>query len=66
MRNDIKNPEHWRDRAEDARAVARTLIDADFVRELLAIAVAYDRLAERAEVNRLRVSRARRAGGTLG
>jgi hypothetical protein len=46
----IKNPKHWRDRAEETRAKAdRAWSNDDLKEKLLRIAVEYDQLAERAE-----------------
>jgi hypothetical protein len=43
------NPKHWRDRAEEARAVADQLTDLEAKRMMLVIAADYAKLAERAE-----------------
>ena len=45
----LNNPQHWRDRAEEARAVADQLDDPDARRTMLGIADEYERLALNAE-----------------
>ena len=40
--------QHWRERAEEARAIADQMTDADARRTMLDIANSYDNLAERA------------------
>jgi uncharacterized protein YjbJ (UPF0337 family) len=42
------DPEHWRKRAEDARALARLMADAVGKEAMMEIAINYDRLAARA------------------
>jgi hypothetical protein len=42
-------PEHWRDRAEEARIQAKHMLDEDAKRGLLAIAESYERIAKTAE-----------------
>ena len=49
----INDPEHWRSRAEEARAIAGDLKDPETRRIMLEIAKGYDRLAEHAELNML-------------
>jgi len=44
----LKDPAHWRERAEEARRVAQTLADPTPRQTMLEIAESYDRLAERA------------------
>ena len=44
----LKDPAHWRERAEDARRVAETLADPKARQTMLDIAESYERLAERA------------------
>jgi hypothetical protein len=51
----INNPQHWRDRAEEARVNAEQMRDPESRRMMLEIADGYMRLAERAE-QRLRES----------
>jgi hypothetical protein len=46
----LDDPEHWRSRAEEVRAVAEQLSDAEAKRTMLRIATDYDRLAEHAEL----------------
>ena len=43
------NPDRWRERAEEARAMADQMTDADTRRIMLSIAQGYDEMAERAE-----------------
>ena len=45
----INDPKHWRDRAEEARAMAEELTDPDAKRKMLRSAADYDELARRAE-----------------
>jgi hypothetical protein len=54
----INSPEHWRERAEEVRALAETVDDAAVKSKLLEVAAEYDRLAERAAK---RMSRGRAA-----
>ncbi len=49
MRALLNNPEHWRSRAEEARAIATELHDPEAKRMMLEIANGYDSLALRAE-----------------
>jgi hypothetical protein len=44
----INDPEHWRSRTKEARAIADQMTDADSRSAMLRIADDYDRLAERA------------------
>jgi hypothetical protein len=44
----INDPEHWRSRAEEARAIASDLKDPEPKRIMEDIAVGYDRLAQHA------------------
>ena len=48
MKNLFRNPQHWHDRAEDARKVAAQIIDPVSSRTMLEIAEAYESLARRA------------------
>jgi hypothetical protein len=45
----IDNPKHWRNRAEETRALARKVDDPRTKRSLLESADGYERLAQRAE-----------------
>jgi hypothetical protein len=45
----INDPKHWRDRAEEARAVADEFTDPDAKRRMLRTAEDYEELARRAE-----------------
>ena len=42
----INDPKYWRERAEEARSIAKLLNDQEAKRQLLAIAARYDRLAD--------------------
>jgi hypothetical protein len=46
---DLIHPDHWLDRAESTRAMARDAIDPEERRRLLKVARGYERLAVRAE-----------------
>jgi hypothetical protein len=49
MDNFLKNPKHWRDRAEETRAKAESMWRDDAQKQkLLRVAAEYDQLAERA------------------
>jgi hypothetical protein len=45
----IHDHQHWRQRAEEARAVAEQMADPEARRMMLNIADGYDKLAQRAE-----------------
>jgi hypothetical protein len=45
----INEPEHWHTRAEEARALANQMTDAEAKVAMLRIAEDYERLAQRAE-----------------
>jgi hypothetical protein len=49
MANLFNNPKHWRNRAEEARAIAESLANAEAKRIMNGIAEDYERLAKRAE-----------------
>lgn len=44
----VNDPKHWRVRAEETRALAASLTDAAARRQMMEVAAAYDRMAERA------------------
>jgi hypothetical protein len=46
----LNNPESWRQRAAEARAIAGGMTDPDAKRTMLGVAQSYERLAERAEL----------------
>jgi hypothetical protein len=45
----LNDPERWRQRAEQARAIADGIADPEAKRTMLGIAQGYERLAQRAE-----------------
>ena len=45
----LKNPEHWRRRAEQVRSLAEQMDDMEARRRLLKVAEGYEQLAERAK-----------------
>ena len=45
----MNDPEHWRDRAEEARRIAEDMADAEAKRMMLGIADGYEKLAARGE-----------------
>ena len=46
----LNNPEGWRQRAAEARAIASRMTDPDAKRTMFGVAQSYERLAERAEL----------------
>ena len=44
----VNNPEHWRDRAAEMRALARTVQDLEAIAIMNRLADDYDKLADRA------------------
>jgi hypothetical protein len=48
-RERLNDPEYWRRRAEEARAIAEQMIDPDTFAIMVRVAEQYDNLAERAE-----------------
>lgn len=52
----INDPEHWRNRAEEARTLADQMSDEASKQTMLRIAADYDRLAERAALRAQGVS----------
>ncbi len=47
--NKSNNPDYWRNRAEEARAIALQMVDSQTKATMLAIARDYEKLAKRAE-----------------
>jgi hypothetical protein len=45
----INDPNHWRERAREARSLANLMIDPESKRMMLGIAQEYEELAHRAE-----------------
>jgi len=50
----VNDPRHWHERAKEARALAETLTDSQARRQMLEVAAAYERMAERAEHHPIR------------
>ena len=48
MTNISRDPAHWQQRADEMRAAAKAMTDAEGKETLLKIAADYDRLAQRA------------------
>jgi hypothetical protein len=48
----LDDAQHWRDRAAEARFMARAMTDENSKQALLQVAAAYDRLAELAEARK--------------
>jgi len=44
----VNDPKHWQQRAEETRILAETLIDTKARSQMLEVAAAYERMAERA------------------
>ena len=49
MRDPIKEPKYWRDRAEATRAKAKRYYDVGQIRQMLRVAEEYEKIADRAE-----------------
>lgn len=49
MRDPIKEPKYWRDRAEATRVKAKRYYDPRQIRRMLRVAEEYDKIADRAE-----------------
>jgi hypothetical protein len=45
----VNNPKRWREQAEECRAYADAMTDAEAKRAMIEVATAYDRLAQRME-----------------
>jgi hypothetical protein len=63
MPNTFGTPEHWLERAEEARTMADSIQDAEAKRAMLAIAENYERIAKRAEARAAGIQV--QPGGTL-
>jgi hypothetical protein len=48
----LDDPQHWRERAEEARYVARHMIDSTSSEMVFVVATTYERLAQRAQERR--------------
>jgi hypothetical protein len=46
----LRDPQHWRDRANESRALADKMADPESKRMMLGIAEEYEKLAQRAEI----------------
>ena len=64
MPNAFGTPEHWLERAEEARTMAEQIEDAEAKRAMLAIAENYARIAKRAEARAAGVQVPSRGGLT--
>ena len=51
----VKDPEHWRSRAEEARVIAERMNDPHAIGTMLKVAAQYEALAQYAERRRLDV-----------
>ena len=49
----LNDPEHWRSRAEEARAIAKQMIDPGAIATMQHVAELYEDLAQKAERRRL-------------
>ena len=47
--NPIDDPQHWRERAAEARTLAELMTDSDARQKMLGVAEGYDQLAKGAE-----------------
>jgi hypothetical protein len=45
----MNDPQHWRDRAEEARAIAAQMSDPEAVASMMRVADEYEEMAKRAE-----------------
>ena len=45
----LNDPEHWRQRAEEARAMAEAVGDSGARKTMMGVAAAYDEMAKKAE-----------------
>ena len=52
----VRDPKHWRDRAEEARIKAELMADEQAIQTMLEVAEQYDRLAEKAEFSKHRLN----------
>jgi hypothetical protein len=48
----LNDPEHWRDRSKEARAIAKGMADSVSKQKMLDVAANYEHLAQRAEDRR--------------
>ncbi len=54
MTSAVRDPEHWRSRAKEARALAELIIDPESKRGMFTIADEYEKIAKRADYKRSR------------
>jgi hypothetical protein len=59
----FNDPEHWRQQADEARAIARQLPNPESKAVMMRIAADYDRLAERARARADEVANRRKYNG---
>jgi hypothetical protein len=66
MTSAVRDPEHWRSRAKEARALAELIIDPESKRGMLTIADEYEKIAKRSDYKRSRRHNHSSADGRAG